>query len=221
MIDRPALDGRTTHARRSGSKPDIASPIPENPMGSSIGATDFLTTLRAPARVDVDQLFSIVYQELRAIAHRQLRARQRDGDPTPTLATTALVNEAYLKLVDQSHATWRDRAHFLSIAAVAMRHILVDHARARLTEKRGGGRRRITLEENLLNLDREAEQLVALDDGLKELESMNSRLARVVEMRFFAGLAEHEIAEVLGVTVRTIERDWAKARALLRQALEA
>ena len=110
-------------------------------MGMSTGGTEFLTTLRASTRDDVDQLFSIVYQELRGIAHRQLRARQRDGDPTPTLATTALVSEAYLKLVDQSHSTWRDRAHFLSIAAVAMRHILVDHARARLTDKRGAGRR--------------------------------------------------------------------------------
>src|SRR5689334_22240540 len=154
MIGRPAGMplGGTTDARRRGSKPDIASfsppsPIQDKPMGMSTGGTEFLTTLRASTRDDVDQLFSIVYQELRGIAHRQLRARQRDGDPTPTLATTALVSEAYLKLVDQSHSTWRDRAHFLSIAAVAMRHILVDHARARLTDKRGAGRRRVTLDE--------------------------------------------------------------------------
>jgi RNA polymerase sigma factor (TIGR02999 family) len=156
-----------------------------------------------------------VYQELRAMAHRQLAARGRGG----TLQTTALVHEAYLKLVDQSRAEWRDRAHFLAVASIAMRHVLVDRAKARLALKRGGEFRRITLDDQEIGVDDEPDALVQLDEAMERLGEVDARLVRVVECRFFGGLTEEEIAEALGLTVRTVQRDWAKARMMLRRAL--
>jgi RNA polymerase sigma factor (TIGR02999 family) len=156
-----------------------------------------------------------VYDELRAIAHRRLAARKSNG----TLVTTGLVHEAYLKLVDQSSAEWRDRAHFLALASVAMRHVLIDRAKGRTALKRGGVRRRVTLDDAIASVDDQAESLLEIDDALDRLARIEPRLARVVECRFYGGLTEEEIAEALGVTVRTVERDWAKARMLLRHAL--
>jgi RNA polymerase sigma factor (TIGR02999 family) len=132
-----------------------------------------------------------------------------------------LVHEAYLKLVDQSRAGWRDRAHFFALSSVAMRHILVDRARARATLKRGGARRRVTLDDATITVDDCAEMLLALDEALERLAAVEPRLAKVVEYRFFGGLSEREIAEALGITERTVERDWVKARMLLRRALAA
>jgi len=179
--------------------------------------TDVLTELRSGRHGALDQLIPLVYNELRAIAHRQLALRARGS----TLSTTALVHETYLKLVDQSRADWRDRAHFLAVASIAMRHVLVDRAKARATLKRGGERRRITLDDSHIAVDDQPDALLQLDGAMNRLAELQPRLARVVECRFFGGLTEDEIAEALGVTVRTVQRDWAKARMLLQRELEA
>ena len=163
----------------------------------------------------LDQLVAYAYDELRAIAHARLAARGGG-----TLSTTALVHEAYLKLVDQSQGRWRDRSHFYAVASLAMRHVLIDCAKARHALKRGGTRRRITLDEEELSVDEQADAILQLDDALRRLAEFDPRLARVVECRFFGGLTEDEIAEVLGLTVRTVRRDWAKARVLLRRVLD-
>ena len=168
----------------------------------------------------LDELVALLYDELRGAARRQLRARRRSDDGSPTLATTALVNEAYLKLAEQSRARWHDRAHFLGVAAFAMRHILVDRARARGATKRGGGDRPVSLDADLPAADAEADLVLDIDRALRGLEGYNPRLSRVVELRFFGGLSEDDAAVALGVTVRTVQRDWAKARVLLRLALD-
>ena len=178
--------------------------------------TDVLTELRSGRHGALDQLIPLVYNELRAIAHRQLALRARGS----TLSTTALVHETYLKLVDQSRADWRDRAHFLAVASIAMRHVLVDRAKARATLKRGGERRRITLDDSHIAVDDQPDALLQLDGAMNRLAELQPRLARVVECRFFGGLTEDEIAEALGVTARTVQRDWAKARMLLQRELE-
>lgn len=179
--------------------------------------TDILEDLRSGGREALDRILPLVYQELRAIAHGRLGNSGRGG----TLVTTALVHEAYLKLVNQANAQWHDRAHFLAVASIAMRQILVDRAKAQATRKRGGVRRRITLDDGVVAVDDQAEALLEIDDALERLAAIEPRLARVVECRFYGGLLEEEIAESLGVTVRTVERDWAKARALLRHFLAA
>lgn len=186
-------------------------------MSADAEARDVLVDLRAGRQDALDELVPLVYEELRVIARRHLRARR--GEREATLVTTALVNEAYLKLVDQSRAGWRDRAHFLALAAVAMRHILTDRARARVAVKRGGGARPVTLDDHAIASDDAPESLLEIDDALRRLHDVDPRLARVVECRFFGGLSEEEIAEALGVTVRTVRRDWSKARMLLRRAL--
>lgn len=168
----------------------------------------------------LDELVPLVYRELRAIAHRQLGGALPAHGGSATLSPTALVHEAYLKLADDPRRNWRDRTHFLALAAVAMRHILVDRARARTALKRGGGFAQVTLDEGALAGEQDPEALLALDVALEQLATLAPRLARVVELRFYGGLSEDEIAEVLGVTTRTVQRDWAKARALLRRALD-
>jgi RNA polymerase sigma factor (TIGR02999 family) len=186
-------------------------------MASGPPETDILTELRTGGREALDRLMPVVYEELRAIAHRQLAARGGGG----TLQTTALVHEAYLKLVDQSRAEWQDRVGFLGLAAHAMRQDLVDRARARAALTRGGGLRRVALDTGQIGVDDQPEALLQLDEALTQLGEIEPRLVRVVECRFFGGLTEDEIAAVLGVTVRTVQRDWAKARVLLRRTLEA
>jgi RNA polymerase sigma factor (TIGR02999 family) len=176
--------------------------------------TDILEELRTNRPEALNRLLPLVYNELRAIAHRHL-ARDRGG----TLVTTALVHEVYLKLVDQPNAEWRDRAHFFALASVAMRHLLINRAKARQSLKRGGIRRPITLDEEAIAVDDQAASLLDIDDALTRLAELSPRLARVVECRFFGGLSHEETAEALGVTVRTVERDWTKARLLLRRAL--
>jgi RNA polymerase sigma factor (TIGR02999 family) len=162
------------------------------------------------------QVVSLVYDELRRIARIHLR---RVKHFESTLGTTGLVNEAYLKLVDHAEEPWRDRSHLLALASVTMRHLLIDKARARMADKRGGGRARVTLEEEVQGYDRSPAQLLEIEDAVTALENIDPRLARVVDLRFFAGYSETEIAEALGVTVRTVQRDWRKARAFLRRAL--
>lgn len=144
-------------------------------------------------------------------------ARGRNG----TLSTTALVNEAYLKLVEQSSVAWSDRAHFLALASLVMRHVLVDRARERIALKRGGVRHRIDLDDEEIAVDAEPEVVLQLNDAMDRLAAFEPRLAQVVECRFFGGLTEKETADALDVTVRTVQRDWVKARVLLRRALES
>jgi RNA polymerase sigma factor (TIGR02999 family) len=184
-------------------------------MSTAARATDVLNELRSGHREAVDRLVVIVYDELREIARRQRAVRDKGG----TLDTTGLVHEAYLNLVDQSRASWNDRAHFLALAAVAMRHILADRAKARVAVKRGGVRRAITLDEHLLASDDQPEALLQFNDALDRLGAIDARLLRVVECRFFGGLTNEEIAEALAINVRTVERDWVKAKVLLRRLL--
>jgi RNA polymerase sigma factor (TIGR02999 family) len=178
-------------------------------------ATDILLEHRGGHRGALDRLFPLVYEELRVMAHRRLR-----GEPEGhTLATTALVNEAYLRLVDVTRVEWKDRAHFLAMASRMMRRVLIDYARMRAAERRGAGVHALPLEEALVVSDNDAESLVALDDALERLTALNPRLTQVVECRFFGGLSEDETAEALGVTTRTVQRDWVKARGWLAEAL--
>lgn len=179
----------------------------------------------APDPLAADQesltaLVPLVYRELRAIARRQLGGPAHVRGSEASLATTALVHEAYLKLAADPDRRWRDRSHFLAVAAIAMRQILVDRARARATFKRGGAFRHVTLDEGALVGEDEPEALLALDQALDRLAALAPRLARVVELRFYGGLSEAETADVLGITTRTVQRDWAKARMLLRRALD-
>ena len=163
----------------------------------------------------LDRLVPLLYEELRAIAHFRLSSQPRGS----TLETTALVHEAYLKIIDRSRADVRDRAHFLALASLAMRHLLVDRAKARATAKRGGARRHLTLDEENISEDAQPEAMLELDEALTHLATLEPRLARVVECRFFGGLTEEEVASALGITVRTVQRDWAKARVVLRRML--
>jgi RNA polymerase sigma factor (TIGR02999 family) len=185
-------------------------------MTESPSREEVLAELRSGRADTVDRLVPLVYTELRAMAHRQLAARGGGG----TLQTTGLVHEAYLKLVDHSHARGKDRAHFLALASVAMRHVLVDRARARVALKRGGAQHRVTLDEERIAADDQPDALLQLHDAMNRLAALQPRLAKVVECRFFGGLTEEEIAEALDLTVRTVQRDWAKARMLLREELE-
>jgi len=161
-----------------------------------------------------DRLVPLVYEDLRRLARAQLR-RLRGAD---TLDTTGLVHEAYMRLVDQTRATWRDRGHFLAVSAIAMRQILIDHARSRHRLKRGGDVLQVTLDERVA-VSRDAAGLLELDQALERLGQIDPRLVRVVECRHFAGYSEEETAQTLGVSVRTAQRDWLKAKAWLRQEL--
>ena len=163
----------------------------------------------------LDGLFPALYDELREIARRQRRRERSDH----TLNTTAVVHEAYLRLAAQRCASWDDRAHFLAAAAGMMRRVLVDHARRRLAGKRGGALVAVALDDAAGAVDARDESIVARDDALGRLAAIDARLARVVECRFFGGLTEPETATALGVTERTVRRDWVKARGWLHAAL--
>ena len=167
-------------------------------------------------RESLDRLVPLLYQELRAMARREL-GRRRYGR---TLETNELVHEAYLKVAGYVRAEMPDRARLLALASLAMRHVLVDRAKAWGRLKRGGGCGRITFDEDRIAVDDQPETLLQLDEALTRLAALEPRLARVVECRFFGGLTEEEVAAALDVTVRTVQRDWAKARMLLRRALE-
>jgi RNA polymerase sigma factor (TIGR02999 family) len=166
-------------------------------------------------------LAELAYQELLAIAHRHLSAYGGFAAGDGTLDTTALVHEAYLKLAGGSPGTWRDQAHFRAVASTAMRHILVDRARSRVAQRHGGGLARVTFDEGAIAADDQPETLLAIDAALDQLAQTAPRLARLVELRFYGGLTEPEVAAELGVTVRTVQRDWTKARMLLALALES
>lgn len=178
--------------------------------------TQLLTRAREGDKPALDAIFELLHPELRQIAHRRLSHHRRDGQ----VDTTALVNECYLKLVRRDQLTPADRAHFLAYAATVMRSIIVDAARAAQAERRGGDARPVTLDTALLaSIPNPVDEIVDVHAALEELRQVDERLVRVVEMRFFAGLADEEIAQALGVTDRTVRRDWAKARLLLAHAL--
>jgi RNA polymerase sigma factor (TIGR02999 family) len=165
---------------------------------------------------ETDALFPLVYEELKRIAHHHLRTAGADA----TLCTTELVHEAFLKLSRAHNPGWTGRAHFFGAASRAMRQVLVSFARQRRTLKRGGGQRAVQLSDSDGALDIEMDSILALDDALTQLETLDRRLSRVVEQRFFGGLPDAEVAELLGVSARTVERDWTKARAFLLRELD-
>jgi RNA polymerase sigma-70 factor, ECF subfamily len=174
-------------------------------------ATDLLLQAHAGEPGAVEQVFPLIYEELRRLAHRQL---MREG-AGQTLSTTGLVHEAYLKLIDQTRVQWSGRAHFMAIAATAMRRILIDRARSRGSMKRGGGLRPIPIESVELAAEERADLLLALDEALTRLHALDPRQAQVVECRFFGGMTEEETAAALGIGLRTAKRDWAKAKSWL------
>jgi len=163
----------------------------------------------------LDRLMPLVYDQLRRISHRQLRGERRGH----TLSTTALVHEAYLKLVDIEAVDWRDRGHFFAMAGRLMRRVLVDHARTRKRRKRGGDWVRVPLDRVLDVSVERADTLLALDEALDRLEARNERQSRVVHYRFFVGLSVEETAAALGISEATVKRDWAYSRAWLNRAL--
>jgi RNA polymerase sigma factor (TIGR02999 family) len=203
------LRTRPRHALRRCS---IASP-PADPSD----ATQLLHASRAGDRESFDVLFALAYDELRRAAHFRL-GRRRTGE---TLSTTVLVHEAYVRLVDQTRAQFVDRAHFLAIASRAMRFVLIDHLRAGAAEKRGGGAERIPLDAVQLATGEPEPDLMALHEALEQLSEFSPRLARLVEYRFFGGLTYDEIAEVTGLSVPTVKRDWTRARAWLFRAMNS
>jgi RNA polymerase sigma factor (TIGR02999 family) len=159
----------------------------------------------------LDRLVPLIYEDLRRLARRQLARRGPQ-----TLDTTGVVHETYLKLAGNPGAAWRDRGHFFAVAARAMRHILIDYAKRRHRRKRGGGLQRVPLDETRLRVEQEADRILSVDAALHRLAAVDARLVQVVECRFFAGLSEEETAEALAISPRTVERDWARARAWLK-----
>jgi len=184
-------------------------PMPDR----SPSVTRLIAAVRAGEKDAMDRLFEVVYEDLKRRAHAQLSGAGQ------TLDTTALVHEAYLKLSDSARPDWADRQHFFRVAARAMRHIVIDRARSRLTAKRGGGQAPLDLDRVELGADSAAEQMVALDDALSRLAGQDPRLGAVVELRFFGGLTVEETARSLDISERTVKRDWRLARAFLHDML--
>ena len=176
--------------------------------------TDLLIAWSNGDEVAREQLMAVVYQELHRLAHHYMKRES----PGHTLQTSALVNEAFLRLVDQRDVKWKNRAHFFGIAAQMMRRILVDYARSRRYAKRGGGVKEISLEEAIVSDERSAE-IVALDETLERLAEIDQRKSQIVELRFFGGLSIEEAAEVLDVSPGTVMRDWTMAKAWLRREI--
>ena len=177
--------------------------------------TGLLANLDGAPRDVVDRVFPLVYNELKAIAAARLRAE----DEGHTLSATALVNEAYLKLIGQRNTDWKNRAHFFAVAARAMRRILIDHAVARKAQKRGGAEAFVTLLDDVAGEDSSADELLALDDAMTRLSELDKRQAQIVELRFFTGLSLDDIAEVLQLSLSSVNRDWRAARAFLTTQL--
>jgi RNA polymerase sigma-70 factor (ECF subfamily) len=177
--------------------------------------TQLLSELSGGNRAVVDELTPLIYQELKRIAGGQLR-RERPGH---TLQATALVHEAYIKLIDQRGVSWQNRAHFFGIASQIMRRILLDYAKSQNREKRGGGLHKTSLDEGLIVSEDRASDLVQIDQALTRLEALDARQAKVVELRFFGGLNVEETAEAMGISTPTVKREWAMAKAWLHREL--
>jgi RNA polymerase sigma factor (TIGR02999 family) len=185
------------------------------PASSAQNVTQLLQDWRRGNSVALEELLPLVHQELRRLARRHMFG-ERAGH---TLQTTAVVNEAYLRLVHSRRVNWQNRAHFFAISAQLMRRILVDHARARGYQKRGGGVPKVTLDEALVGPEEKGRDLVALDDALTVLAEVDIRKSKVVELRFFGGLSVEETAEVLEVSPETVMRDWRLAKAWLAREM--
>jgi RNA polymerase sigma factor (TIGR02999 family) len=186
------------------------------PLPSTDQVTNLLVAWGQGDKAAFDRLIPVVHAELRRIARRHM-GNERDGH---TLQPTALVNEAYLKLIDIRHVQWQDRAHFFAMSSRVMRRVLVDAARARGYQKRGGGAHQVTLDEGRVGAKEPAADVVALDDALTALAAIDERKSQVVEMRYFGGLSIEEAAEALGVSVRTVKRDWTMAKLWLVRELK-
>lgn len=182
---------------------------------STNDVTQLLVDWRNGDKQALDRLMPLVYDELRRIASRYMK-REREGH---TLQTTALVNEAYLRMVGQDDVDWQNRAHFFGVAASVMRHLLVDHARARGRVRRGADPQQVSLDEAAVVSNQKGEELLALDEALTRLASIDSRKVKIVELRYFSGLTAEETAEVLGVSEITVKREWLKAKAWLYREL--
>lgn len=208
------MDRRSSQQPAAG-RPDASESV--SPARADVRATvtSLLLDARSGAPGVLDELFPLVYDELRRLAQSQLRG-ESEGH---TLQATALVHEAYVRLVDQTRAQWQNRAQFMAVAACSMRRVLVDYARRYRAAKRGGGWQRIELEDVQLPLAGRADALIELDDALERLAALNPRLTRVIECRYFGGLTEEETATALNVTDRTVRRDWIKARGWLAREL--
>lgn len=186
-------------------------------MASSFSpdVTQLLAEVTRGNRAAVDQLLPLLYAELRRMAGGQLRKER----PDHTLQATALVHEAYLRLVDQRAVSWQNRAHFMGVAAQVMRYVLLDYAKQHGAAKRGGNVQKLSLGEDLVFSGDSAEQLIALDEALTGLSELDPQQAKVVELRFYGGLSVEETAEVLSISTATVKREWSMARAWLRQQL--
>ena len=184
-------------------------------MNQSLNITEILQNWSEGDRASLDALIPLVYQELRRLAHRALNKNIGDGN----FQTTALVNEAYLRLIDVKRIDWQNRVHFFAVSANLMRNILVDFARSRLSQKRGGEKTHVELDEAFNFSPNKSDDLVALDECLTELAKLSERQSHVVELKFFGGLTEDEISEVLKISPATVRRDWQVARAWLYREL--
>lgn len=193
----------------------MPEPQPDTSPEARQEITDLLIAWRSGEAEQRDRLVALVYDDLKRIAHRH-RLRERDNH---TLTTTALVHETFLRLVDASRIEWQDRAHFFAVAATLMRNVLVDYARRHRSAKRGGDFTVVDLEDAAAAVDGPTDSLIQIDDALTKLSEVAPRLARVVECRFFGGLTDEETAAALGVSVRTVRRDWTKAKGWLFQEL--
>lgn len=187
--------------------------MPEDPHHH---VTRLLSRLSEGSREALDELLPIVYDELHRQAHYQLRGNR----PSNTLNTTALVHEAYFKLVDHHDVDWQDRSHFFAVAVRAMRQVIVDYARRRNAAKRGGGQPDLPLDERYMQPDEQAPNLIAIDEALSRLEKIDERQSKIVECKFFGGLTIEETAEVIGVSPTTVKRDWRTAKAWLYREIK-
>ena len=185
-------------------------------MESQPDVTSLLIQLQGGRREAFESLVVLMYDDLRMLARRHLRFQ----GSMITLHTSGLVHEAYLKLADRTRLSWENRGHFLAVYTKVMRNILIDMARSRLAVKRGGDRVKVTLDEHHNKVEAQADELLAIDQALDKLAGLDERLARVVECRFFAGLNEEETGLALGVSDRTVRRDWIKARTILHGLLD-
>lgn len=185
-------------------------------MDNKTNITQLLITINRGDQDAYKELFEHVYDELRRIANRQLNYEYSDH----TFSKTELVHEAYLKLIDQSKIDFNDRSHFYAIAARSMRQLLVDYARKKKADKRGGGKKPLPLDENIFHINKHAEEIIELDEHLDQLSELDERLGQIVELRFFAGLSIEETAKMLDLSASTVNRDWAKARGWLYQQLK-